>query len=257
MKRLRGSFSEKNQPIITLTEVVDDSLGGTIKTHQPELSKVDPIPTTWLMLKGGDVLVSQSGSIRALLRKDWQSGQAESLRFKCENKDNKLNALLDIEKTLIDSSNFHNLAFVLRDAYRNSVPEFSAQLFSKIVRFNILSLLGFGVVGSKLHHLLSFYNDPNKPSSSASFGFQCESRNGLFENVIDIQDSRKAQETLSKSTKIPIVIHWTREADRGLFRIAEFDYPQGVEAVIIETITLSCEMANVLSYSSDIFSDRR
>lgn len=254
MKRLRGSFSDKNQPIITLRDVVYPSEGGTIKVHEPNLIVADPIPNSWVMLKNGDMFVSKSGTIRMLLRKNWEVARADCLRFKCENHGEKLDAVMDLEKTNIDSSNFQNLIFVVRDTQRGSQVDFTPDLFTKTVRFNVLSLLGFGHVGTKLHELLSrLINNPE--TTETAFAIQCDAATGRFESVVDIQDTGEAEIALVNSLKLPIAIHWIREQTRGLFRISEFDYPEGTNPVIMETITLSCEIANSLSYSSDILAE--
>ena len=252
MKKRRGSFNEKKQPIITLRDAVRPSDSGSIVIHHPELRSADPVPNSWIMLKPGDIVASQSGTIRMLVRKNWQAGRADCLRFRCELEAEKLGASLDLEKIDIDSSNFEHLLFVLRDINRTTAPELSPDHFSKTIRFNALTLLGFGSVGSKLHQALPSPSKTDAPNE-VTLALAINATSGQFINIFYAEELQ-AIENLNEQALI-FFVSWVREPVRKLYRIFRFEYPPGTSALTIETVTLASEVANSLSFASDMLSE--
>lgn len=225
---------------------------GSIEIAQPSLEELTPLPDSWIMLKPGDLVVSRSGTIRLLLRKIWQSSEAEFLRLKCENQQGKVGASLDIEKLDINESNFENLSFVMRDTRlpdKNRVT-LSAQHFSKIVRFNILTLLGFGSVGSKLHILVPALGTKTQ-EDSLKVRLKADLASGQMYDLVKIDKSppRKQNEEGPLKT-LDLDLFWVKDAQYRIYRILSFVYPSGASAVTLESITLASEIANLFSVAS-------
>jgi len=254
MKNPRGSFNEKNKPPIAPKNRPQAADGGLLQLHIQDMRAVDPIPNSWIMLKPADVFVSQSGTIRILLRKNWEAGSADCLKFRCDNEGEKMGAGLDLEKININSSNFENLLFVLRDVNHSNLPDLTPDYFNKTVRYNILCLLGFGAVGSNLHSALPFSHDETSPGEIDLF-ILCDAKNGKFRDIFRDIDDEKLEEINADLKSTLVKITWARENSRDLYRIVNFEYPGGTPAIAIETITLASEVANNLSFASDLLAE--
>lgn len=257
MKRVRGSFTDKERSVIVLRDIVVPSDGGSIKISSPWLEPPDPQPNSWIMLKPGDLLISHSGTIRYLLKKNWDIGKAEFLKLKCDNHGQKIGAILDIEKLEINTSNFENLLFVLRAGnHKKHHFEYSSDHFPKSIRFNILTLLGFGDIGSRIHILLTELIG-RQSIECISLQIKCDIKSGQFKDIItpslEVQDSTELE---YDKKDLVIEICWERDLKSDTFRIPEFLYPGGTPVLNIETIQLSCEMANILSLANAITMNR-
>lgn len=249
MTKRRGSFREKNKPLISLKNLSDQ---GTIVIPRVEYKPADPIPSTWIMIKPGDMLISKSGTLRLVLRKNWQEGQVESLRLTCEQQSDKLEASLEVEKMEIDSSNFEHLTSVLRPIFSTDISphEYRPEFFTRSVRYNILTFLGFGSAGGAIYEKLPSAKSRRRPSE-IRLTFMMDGRSNLINDLLDEADY---QTTLSdgRLTTLQIEIVWSCQPADRTYRIVEFSYPPGCAATTLETVTLACEIANVFSMTEHV-----
>ena len=244
MIKRRGSFRERRKPLISLRNVSDQ---GSVVIPKSEYQIVDPIPDTWIMIKPGDILVSHSGTQRLILKKNWQQGEVKSLRITCEEKEQKLEASLEVEKMNLDSSNFDFLKKVLRPNFSSDISphEYRPEFFTRAVRYNILTFLGFGQVGAEIYNLMPSKDSRKIPEQIALLFFMDTSNNILYE-VFSLDDNA-AQSAQAKENCIQIEINWKLNPALRCYQINQFYYPPDTNATSLETITLACEVANALS----------
>ena len=228
--------------------------GGVLEIFDISLAPLTPLPSSWIMMKSGDFLVSQSGTIRVLLRKVWEAGHADCLRLKCENVKGQVTASLDVEKMELNSSNFENLLTVIRDIalHPTNKMEINPVHLNKTVRFNILTLLGFGKIGSQLHVLIPSIGS-QAPRSVVKIGMQVDSSNGQFLDFSD-RDLSPDKSPLPTSRKpfIELELHWMRDESNKIFRLTGFAYAPGTSAQVLECVTLASELANRISTVSSL-----
>ncbi|MCO6431990.1 MAG: hypothetical protein J5J00_14115 [Deltaproteobacteria bacterium] len=243
--------------MLSLKHTAVPAEGGEVLIDPCYLDILTPLPSSWIMLKSGDFLVSRSGTIRMLLRKVWEAGKAECVRLKCDTQDGQISASLDLERMELNSSNFENLFLVVRDA--SLEPPASALIthahLTKHVRFNILSLLGFGSIGSKLHVLIPSIGS-HSAQSIVTVALLADAASGQFIHIATPLHAGEAQPALSyKKPLLEIAVSWMRDDEKGIFRISHFAYPPGSPALLIESVTLASEFANRISIVSSLIGE--
>jgi hypothetical protein len=248
----KGSIREKSKPIISLKNLSEK---GIIVIPKAEYKIADPVPNSWVMIKPGDIIISASGTIRLILKKNWQEGEVESLRITWEAHDERLEASLEVEKMEIDSSNFDYLNIALRPFFTNEIPphEYKPDFFTRAVRYNILTFLGFGKIGYAIHKLMPTKGDKRAPPKF-SLVFILDTANNI---LIDVYPANSSEENRQKKINcVEIAVLWKRLDKIKSYQISDIAYPPGVSASTLETITLASEIANAFSLANEIHSSR-
>lgn len=245
MIKRRGSFRERNKPLISLRNLSDE---GTIVLPRPDYKIPDPPPNSWVMIKPGDILVSGSGTIRIVLKKKWQEGEVHSLRMSCGEKSGKMEASLEVEKLEIDSSNFEHLSQILRPTFSNDISpsEFKPEFFTRAVRYNILTFLGFGKVGSEIHAALPQKEDKKAPPEFTLTFFLDTSSNLLFDLRLEEGGVPEGGQNMNWTE---IAVKWTRQSGNR-YIISQFSYLPDTSRAALDTVTIASEVANAIGLTS-------
>lgn len=245
----KGSFRETGKQVISLKNLSDQ---GKIVIPKAEYKIADPSPNSWVMIKPADIIISQSGTIRLILRKNWQDGEVESLRITWEHNEERLEASLEVEKMEIDSSNFDYLTTALRPNFAKDVTphDYKPEHFTRAVRYNILTFLGFGKIGYEIHNLMP---DKGSRRSPKEFGlvFLMDTASNILYEVFSPNDA-SLQTANRKPNTIEVSVLWKKHDSIRSYQISEIAYPPGVSAATLETITLACELANTFSLANEL-----
>ena len=246
----KGSIREKSKPIISLKNLSED---GVIVVPKNAYRHLESLPDSWVSIKPSDILISQSGTIRLVLRKNWQEGEAETLRITWEQHNESLEASLEVEKIDIDSSNFDFLSSALRPVSGDLLKhEYKPAYFTRAVRYNILSFLGFGKIGNSIHSLLPDKNNKRAAKEIILDFLLDKNVNTLTEICNDSEKDKPRQENLLR-----VSVKWSLNERIKTYQISEINYPPGVSATTLETLTLASEIANTFSLANEIHSIKK
>lgn len=115
-----------------------------------ELWPFEITPSSWIEIPLDAVLISESGTVRILLKKNWARTVVHCLRFAIVEQDGHESVTLDVEEININRSNFTKLARAAQ-AKGPSLADFDLRNFTRAARLNTLTLLGFGPIGGVLY----------------------------------------------------------------------------------------------------------
>ena len=116
------------------------------------------LPSAWVEMQLNDILVSDSGTVRIFLKKNWARTVVYCLRFAIAADSSHDSVSLDIEEINVNLSDFSHLAKTAH-CKNAGLAESDLRHFTRAVRVNALTLVGFGPVGSEMYsQLLSSKN---------------------------------------------------------------------------------------------------